>query len=228
MWSQLMHEQIRVAVIDDHPLFRDGVIHTLRSAPDIEVVAEGATAQDAVEIGRRYTPHVMLLDISMPGCGLEAAREIQRACPNVKAVMLTASENENHVRTALQCGVNGYIVKGCSGPELLQIIRVVQNCESYITPALAARLLTQRKKPDPDTGTPITAASLTHRENQVLQLLSQGLMNKEIAYKLKLTEKTVKHYMTELMQKLNVRNRVEAVLISRKRADANSVAGVQF
>jgi two-component system, NarL family, nitrate/nitrite response regulator NarL len=221
MWSQLMHEQIRVAVIDDHPLFRDGVIHTLRSAPDIEVVAEGATAQDAVEIGRRYTPNVMLLDISMPGCGLEAAREIQRACPNVKAVMLTASENENHVRTALQCGVNGYIVKGCSGPELLQIIRVVQNCESYITPALAARLLTQRKN------TPVTA-SLTHRENQVLQLLSRGLMNKEIAYKLNLTEKTVKHYMTELMQKLNARNRVEAVLISRKRADANSVADVQF
>ena len=224
-----MHERIRVAVIDDHPLFRDGVIHTLRSAPDIEVVAEGATAQDAVEIGRCHAPHIMLLDISMPGCGLEAAREIQRECPNVKAVMLTASENENHVRTALQHGVNGYIVKGCSGPELLRIIRVVQNCESYITPALAARLLTQRKKPDSDTGTPVTAASLTHRENQVLQLLSQGLMNKEIAYKLKLTEKTVKHYMTELMQKLNARNRVEAVLISRKRADGrNSVADVQF
>jgi two-component system nitrate/nitrite response regulator NarL len=222
-----MDEQIRVAVIDDHPLFRDGVIHTLRSAPDIEVVAEGATAQDAVEIGRRHAPHIMLLDISMPGCGLEAAREIQRACPNVKAVMLTASENESHVRTALQHGVNGYIVKGCSGPELLRIIRVVQNCESYITPALAARLLTQRK-PDSDTGTPVTAASLTHRENQVLQLLSQGLMNKEIAYKLKLTEKTVKHYMTELMQKLNARNRVEAVLISRKRADANSIADAQF
>ena len=216
-----MHEHIRVAVIDDHPLFRDGVIHTLRSAPDIEVVAEGATAQDAVEIGRYNAPHIMLLDISMPGCGLEAAREIQRACPNVKAVMLTASENESHVQLALQHGVKGYIVKGCSGPELLRIIRAVQNCEPYITPALAARLLTQRKKPDPDIGTPVTAASLTHRENQVLQLLSHGLMNKEIAYKLKLTEKTVKHYMTELMQKLNARNRVEAVLISRKRADAN-------
>ncbi len=224
-----MHERIRIAVIDDHPLFRDGVIHTLRSAPDIEVVAEGATAQDAVEIGRCHTPHIMLLDISMPGCGLEAAREIRRECPNVKAVMLTASENENHVQLALQCGVNGYIVKGCSGPELLRIVRAVQNCESYITPSLAARLLTQRKKPVSDANAPLTAACLTHRENQVLQLLSQGLMNKEIAYKLKLTEKTVKHYMTELMQKLNVRNRVEAVLISRKRADVqNPAADIQF
>src|SRR3954453_16468093 len=135
MWSQLMDKRIRIAVIDDHPLFRDGVIHTLRSAPDIEVVAEGATGQEAVDIGRRYAPHIMLLDTSMPGCRLEAAREIQRACPNVKAVMLTASENENQVRTALQHGVLGYIVKGCSGPELLRIIRAVQNCESYITPA---------------------------------------------------------------------------------------------
>ena len=223
-----MHERIRIAVIDDHPLFRDGVVHTLRSAPDIEVVAEGATAQDAVEIGRCHTPHIMLLDISMPGCGLAAAREIQRECPNVKTVMLTVSENENHVQLALQTGVNAYIVKGCSGPELLQIVRGVQNCESYITPALAARLLTQRKKPAPDTGTALTAACLTHRENQVLQLLSQGLMNKEIAYKLKLTEKTVKHYMTELMQKLNVRNRVEAVLISRRRIDGeNPVADIR-
>jgi two-component system nitrate/nitrite response regulator NarL len=224
-----MHECIRVAVIDDHPLFRDGVVHTLRSAPDIEVVAEGATAQDAMEIGRRHTPHIMLLDISMPGCGLEAAREIRRECPNVKAVMLTASENENHVQMALQYGVNGYVVKGCSGPELLRIVRTVQNCESYITPALAARLLTQRKKPASDASTPVIAASLTHREDQVLQLLSQGLMNKEIAYKLQLTEKTVKHYMTALMQKLNARNRVEAVLISRKRADGqNSLANVEF
>ena len=147
-----MHDCIRIAVIDDHPMFRDGVVHTLRSAPDIDVVAEGATAQDAVQIGKCNTPHMILLDISMPGGGLEAVREIRRDCPSVKIVMLTASENENHVQSALQNGVNGYIVKGCSGPELLQIIRGVQNCESYITPALAARLLTQRKQPDADTG----------------------------------------------------------------------------
>src|SRR4051812_35092899 len=125
MWSQLMHDRTRIAVIDDHPLFRDGVIHTLRTAPDIEVVAEGATAQDALEIGRCHAPHIMLLDISMPGCGLEAARELRQTCPKVKAVMLTASENEHHVQTALRYGVNGYIVKGCSGPELLRIIRTV-------------------------------------------------------------------------------------------------------
>jgi two-component system, NarL family, nitrate/nitrite response regulator NarL len=138
-------------------------------------------------------------------------------------VMLTVSEHPNHVSAALQTGVSAYVVKGCSGSELLQVVRGVQNCESYITPALAARLLAQPKLPRADVGLQATL-SLTQRENQVLQLLSEGLMNKEIAHKLRLTEKTVKHYMTELMQKLNVRNRVEAVLIARKRTDAAGTA----
>ena len=216
-----MPERIRVAVVDDHPLFRAGVVFTVRSAPDMEIVAEGATAQEAVQIGRYHAPDIMLLDVSMPGGGIEAASEIHRLCPMVKAVMLTVSENPSHVSAALQSGVSAYIVKGCSGAELLQIVRGVQNCKSYITPALAARLLAQPKQPRVDTGLQATLA-LTQRENQVLQLLSEGLMNKEIAYKLRLTEKTVKHYMTELMQKLNVRNRVEAVLIARKRIDAKA------
>ena len=116
----------------------------------------------------------MLLDISMPGCGLKAAREIQQESPNVKAVMLTASENENHVQTALQHGVNGYVVKGCSGPELLRIVRAVQKCEFYITPALAARLLTQRKKPNSDTGTPDTAARAHTRETRYCNCFRKG------------------------------------------------------
>src|SRR5215470_2507425 len=213
-----MPERIRIAVVDDHPLFRAGVVFTLQSAPDMEVVAEGATAQEAVEIGRRHGPDVMLLDVSMPGGGIEAASEIRLHCPMVKAVMLTVSEDPSHVSAALQNGVSAYVIKGCSGPELLQIVRGVQNCESYIPPRLAARLLTQPKQPYAEGKTQATL-SLTQRENQVLQLLSEGLMNKEIAHKLRLTEKTVKHYMTELMQKLNVRNRVEAVLITRRHAD---------
>jgi two-component system nitrate/nitrite response regulator NarL len=224
-----MHDRIRVAVIDDHPLFREGVVHTLRSASDMEVVGEGATAQDAIRMATSQMPDIMLLDVSMPGGGIEAAREIRRNFAAVKTVMLTVSENEHDVAAAMRIGVNGYILKGSSGPELLQILRAVQNGESYITPALGARLLAQSKQPVIETYRHPDVAALTHRENQVLQLLSQGLKNKEIACDLKLTEKTVKHYMTELMQKLKVRNRVEAVLIARKRRDETGpILGARF
>jgi two-component system nitrate/nitrite response regulator NarL len=210
-----MSDRMRIAVVDDHPLYRDGVMLTLRSAPDIDIVAEGATALDAVRIGKSHVPDIILLDVTLQGSGIEAAAQIKHACPSIKVVMLTASEDAAHVSAALQAGACGYILKGCSGPELLRILRAIQNSESYITPALATRLLAQPKLP-------ITAPpDLSLRENQVLELLSEGLMNKEIAIKLRLTEKTVKHYMTVLMQKLHVRNRVEAVLVAR-----NTIAGV--
>jgi DNA-binding NarL/FixJ family response regulator len=206
-----MPDRIRVAVVDDHPLYRDGVVMTLRGAPDMHMVAEGATALDAVQIGKSHAPDVMLLDVNMPGSGIDAAVAIRQDCASVKLVMLTNSEEATHVAAALQCGASGYVLKGCSGSELLQIVRAIRNSESYITPALATRLLSQPKP------LPVSAPDLSLRETQVLQLLSQGLMNKEIASRLQLTEKTVKHYMTVLMQKLQVRNRVEAVLAARNR-----------
>jgi two-component system nitrate/nitrite response regulator NarL len=207
-----MSDRIRVAVVDDHPLYRIGVVQTLQSAPDIDVVAEGASAKDAVRIAATESLDVMLLDVSMHGSGIEAAREIRAAGSTVKLIMLTASEDASHVTSALRNGASGYVLKGCGGAELLNIVRAVTNDESYITPSLATRLLAQQLKP----AIPEDEPTLTLRENQVLDLLSQGMMNKEIAHKLKLTEKTVKHYMTILMQKLQVRNRVEAVLAARK------------
>lgn len=211
-----MLERVRVAVVDDHPLFRDGVVHTLSSVPDLDVVAEGATAQDAVQIALTHSPDIMLLDVNMPGGGIEAAQEIRQCCPSVKTALLTVSENANHVSAAMQSGISAYIVKGCSGPELLQIIRVILKSEAYVTPSLAARVLAQPKETPADFNPVPGTPALSHREIQVLELASEGLMNKEIAHRLSLTEKTVKYYMTELMQKLKVRNRVEAVLLARR------------
>jgi DNA-binding NarL/FixJ family response regulator len=203
-------EVIRIAVIDPHPLYRDGVVQALQRAPDVDVVAEGASANDAVRIGNRDVPDMMLLDVNMGGAGIDAVLTLRQDCPSVKLIMLTASEDPDHVAAALRCGASGYVLKGCDGSELLQIVRTVRNGETYITPTLAMQLLAQAKPP------PIKLPDLSFRENQVLQLLSQGLMNKEIAVELRLTEKTVKHYMTCLMQKLQVRNRVEAVLAARR------------
>jgi DNA-binding NarL/FixJ family response regulator len=214
-----MRNHIRVAVIDDHPLFRDGVVHTLQSTADMVVVGQGATAQDAIRIGTSLLPDIMLMDVNMPGSGIDAAREIRCCCPSVKTVMLTVSESEDDVAAAMQIGVSGYILKGSSGAELVQILRSIQKLELYVTPALAARLLGRKRQQAIEIRNLPEDPSLTYREGQVLQLLSQGMTNKEIANGLKLTEKTVKHYMTELMQKLQVRNRVEAVLIARRRND---------
>ncbi len=115
---------IRVAVVDDHPMFREGVAHLLNGVDGIEVVAEGATAADAVRIAQERAPNVMLLDIRIAGGGIEAAHNVARARPDTQVIMLTASEDEEHVASALRAGVRGYILKGSNGSEL---VRVVQN-----------------------------------------------------------------------------------------------------
>jgi len=205
-----MTELIRVAIIDDHPLFRAGVVTVLMGEEGIEVVREGATAADALRIAQEVLPDVMLLDIGVPGGGVEAAASIARACPDVRTVMLTASENEQHVMSALQAGARGYILKGSSGQEVVEAVRAIAKGDSYMAPNLAARLLINRGK-QVETVKDSTR-SLNSREEEVFAFVVRGRSNKEIARALNCTERTVKHHMTKIMQKLNVRNRVEAVL----------------
>jgi DNA-binding NarL/FixJ family response regulator len=213
-----MTDPIRVAVIDDHPLFREGVAHTIRSSGMLQVVAEGASAEDALRVVMDEMPDIVLLDVSMPGGGIEAARAIAKACPVVKIVMLTVSESEEHVAEALDAGALGYMLKGASGAELISTMCAVSRGESYVTPGLAARLLTISRRKSQASLSDSDLTELTRREDQILDHVAQGLTNKEIARSLNISEKTVKHYMTNIMQKLQVRNRVEAVLALQKRA----------
>jgi two-component system, NarL family, nitrate/nitrite response regulator NarL len=212
-----MVEPIRVAVIDDHPLFREGVAHTIQRSGILQVIAEGATAEDAIRIAKAELPDIVLLDVSMPGGGVEAARAISNACPVVKIIMLTVSESEEHVHEAMEAGVRGYVLKGTSGLELVNTLRAVARGEYYVTPRLAARILALSRRPQK---TPVPEGAfpdLTKREEQILDRVARGLTNKEIAKALQISEKTVKHYMTNIMQKLQVRNRVEAALVFRKK-----------
>lgn len=213
-----MAELIRMAVVDDHPLLRLGVEHIFRQEPDFELVGSGSSGDDAIRIAREHAPDLMLLDVSMPGGGLEAALAIREACPDIKIVFLTVSEREEDVSAALDAGARGYILKGIGGPDLVRTVRQIAAGETFITPEFAVRLLATSggRLPKSPTGDAQPAQKLNTREEQVLRELSLGLTNKEIARKLNLTEKTIKHYMTGLMQKLNVRNRVEAVLASRR------------
>jgi DNA-binding NarL/FixJ family response regulator len=204
-------DSIRIAVIDDHPMFREGTVGVLTGTDGIEVVGEGSTASDALKIARERIPDVVLLDLRLPGCGVEAVASIARTCPNVRTIILTASEDEQDVASALQAGARGYMLKGSSGDEVVETVRAVVRGESYVAPSLAARLLVNRGKRIEVT-TDDDRRDLSSREEEIFALVAQGRSNKEVARSLNCTERTVKHHMTNIMQKLNVRNRVEVAL----------------
>jgi len=203
---------VRVGVIDDHPLFRAGAIQVLSIANGIEVVGEGATAADALRIARELSPDIILLDLHLPGGGVEAAGRITSGHPNVQIIVLTASESEQDVTSALQAGARGYILKGSSALDLVKTIQTVAQGNSYVAPSLAAQLLIKSSqiKEVPKEN----SHDLTTREEEIFELVSRGMSNKEIALRLQCTERTIKHHMTNIMQKLNVRNRVQAALKS--------------
>lgn len=209
---------VRLVVVDDHPLYRSGVIATLRDYEDIEIVGQGASAAEAIELMRTGRPDVALLDISMPGNGVAAVAAIMAEHPDARVVMLTVSEDDDDVMNALKNGAAGYALKGIGGDDLIAIIRDIHAGESYVAPKLAGRLLKQNRAYR-DAAPDDAVELLSPREREVLDLLSDGLSNKAIGLRLGLQEKTVKHHMTQIMQKLRVRNRVEAAVLARLRRE---------
>jgi DNA-binding NarL/FixJ family response regulator len=207
---------IRIVIVDDHPLFREGVAATLRAEEGLEVAGEGGSADDALHLATTLLPDLLLLDLNLPGGGMHAARGVAAACPVTKIVMLTFSEEEADVLSSLKAGARGYILKGVSGRELRRIVRSVHAGEVYITPSLAAGVLVEMAAPGRTAHHPLS--DLTPRERQILEGVASGRSNKEIGRDLDLTEKTVKHYMTNILQKLQVRNRVEAALLAQREA----------
>lgn len=211
----------RIVLIDDHPLFREGVAYTLQSEPTFEVVGQGASLDEAVQLVADLTPDILLLDINIPGGGIHAAETIAASHPTVKIIMLTASSDDDDLVKALKAGARSYILKGVAARELISIVRAVQAGESYITPSLAANLLYEMaagQRPARAAAGPLD--ELTKREREILENIAVGLSNKEIGLRLHVSEKTVKHYVTSVLQKLHVRNRVEAALIVQKSQQA--------
>ncbi|MDX8540521.1 MULTISPECIES: response regulator transcription factor [Mesorhizobium] len=214
-----MTASIRIAIVDDHPLFREGVARSLGEIGGFAVVGEGASADDAERLVQTTAPDILLLDISMPGGGLNAAARILSGHPGQKIVMLTVSETNADVAQALNTGVRGYVLKGVGSKTLAEILGEVAAGQSYVSPTLSARLLSDllqpaSRKPDP-------LSQLTGREAEILRLVAEGLSNKEVAARLSLQEKTVKHHMTRVLAKLNVRNRTEAALLMHEAKEKN-------
>jgi two-component system nitrate/nitrite response regulator NarL len=215
---------VKIAVVDDHPLFREGVTRSLGEIEGLEMVGEGGSREDAIRIVREICPDVMLMDISMPGNGLDAIAEALHICPELKIVMLTVSEASDDIAKAIKLGAKGYVLKGVGSRGLAEVVKTVASGESYVSPALSAKLIAGLSAPAEKVEKQDLLAELTEREQEVLTLVASGLSNKRVARELDLHEKTVKHHMTRILAKLKVSNRTEAALTLRDAADQRSAA----
>lgn len=220
-------DKINLVIVDDHPLFREGVVAILGTEPDIEIVGQGDTAEDAIRLVQDLLPDMLILDINIPGDGLRAAQTIANSYPVIKIIMLTGSPDEDNVLTALKAGAQAYVLKGVSARELINILRTVQSGESYVTPTLAANLLMElTTSATKEETSPDGLDKLKEREREILELIAQGKSNKEIGLQLHLTEKTIKHYVTNILHKLQVQSRVQAALLAQQKGkfkDNNTV-----
>ena len=210
-----MGGDIRVVLADDHPIYREGVARTLADAGGIEVVGQAADGEAAVALVAQLRPDLVLLDISMPkGGGLPALARISQMDGPPRVAMLTASEEDDDLMQALRLGALGYVLKGVGAGELVAVVRGLAEGQSYVSPGLAGRLLLGMRSRGAAPANPLE--DLTRREEDILRLVAQGLSNREVGQTLELQEKTVKHYMTAILQKLHVRNRVEAAMLARE------------
>ena len=211
-----MSKPIRIVVVDSHPIFRQGVIRTIARSDGMALVGEGTTAADARRLATDKQPDIVILDIAIRD-SLEAVGEL--AALGVKCLILTALDDVLSVSNALAAGANGYILKGVSGLELIGALKAVHGGQPYVTAELAVRLLigVKGKSLVPKRDAKVQAA-LTYREQQVLEHITKGYTNQEIAERLGLTIGTIKYYLSQLFKKLHVRNRVQAVLAAKNQS----------
>jgi NarL family two-component system response regulator LiaR len=205
---------IRILVADDHPVVRDGLLAMLGTQADFEIVGEASTGRELVERTLNLRPDVILTDLEMPEVdGVAAIRQLRASIPDLQVIVLTAFDTDERIVGALQAGAKGYLLKGAPRNDIFNAIRVVSEGGSLLHPVVASKLLQHMShafdKPEGE--------SLTEREMDVLKLLAQGKVNKEIAIALTITERTVKFHVSAIMGKLGAGNRTEAVAIAAQR-----------
>ncbi|MBS1251785.1 MAG: Oxygen regulatory protein NreC [Anaerolineales bacterium] len=204
-----MTDRIRLIVVDDHTIVREGLISLIEDEPDLAAVGQGGTGRDAVTLARQHRPDIALLDIAMPDMnGLEATREIAAEFPELDVLILTVHEEEAFFFEALRAGAAGYALKGSGSDELLGAIRAVHEGGVYLPPALAGRLVQDYVN---SQATPAPDDSLTPREQEVATLIARGLTNRDIAEERTLSINTVKTHRRHIYRKLDLHNRAELV-----------------
>lgn len=212
-------QAVRLMVVDDHTLFRRGLVALLAADPGVLVIGEAGDAAEAVRQARAQRPDVILLDNHLPGVtGIQALAELREAAPVAKILLLTVSEDEHDLQAALRGGAHGYLLKTIEGDMLLDAIRRVMRGEPVVSPELTAKLIAALQAsggPEPDAHLPPDAASqLSPREQEVLQQIARGASNKEIARSLQIAETTVKIHVQHILRKLGVSSRVQAAVVA--------------
>jgi two-component system NarL family response regulator len=208
-------DTLRVMVVDDHALFRRGLEMVLSQEPDIELVGEASDGAEAIQRATELMPDVVLMDVRMPRrSGIEAAGEIKDLLPHVKILMLTISDEEADLYDAIKAGASGYLLKEIPIEEVADAIRSVWQGQSRISPSMASKLLTEFAAISKATNErpQMPAPRLTDREMEVLKLVAQGLNNRDIAKELFISENTVKNHIRNILEKLHLHSRMEAVV----------------
>ena len=217
--SSLHAEPIRTMIVDDHALFRRGLEMVLDEEPDIELVGQASDGTEAVEKAAESVPDVVLMDIRMPRSnGIEACRAMKEAAPSAKIVILTISDEEEDLFEAIRAGASGYLLKDIPLDEVADTVRAVYGGQSLINPSMAGKLLTEfatlarRDQDEPPQQVP--APKLTDREMQVLKLVARGMNNRDIAKELFISDNTVKNHVRNILEKLQIHSRMEAVMVA--------------
>lgn len=199
--------RIRVLCADDHPIVREGIRAILDANADIQVIATAANGEEAVALFREHRPDVILMDLRMPGmAGLNAIEQIRAECSDARIIVLTTYEGDEDIFRAIHAGAATYVLKDALADSIAPLVRAVHAGERPIPPAIAARLAEHISKP-----------ALTQRENEVLEQVGKGRRNKEIAWELGITEETVQVHVKNILAKLGVHDRTEAVMVALQR-----------
>jgi two-component system, NarL family, nitrate/nitrite response regulator NarL len=205
--------RIRVGIIDGQPLYREGIALNLSADDDMEIAGSGATADDAIRIAAECRPDIIVMDMRISGGGLKVIETIRGLGLMTKILALSASGDSSLVDATMRAGAGGYMLKQATGKELMQAVKLVHAGQRYLTPSLAYDLFARveaLRQSESSRRDPV--AVLTPRERDVLTILAEGRSNKEIGNRLDLSEKTIKHHVANILQKLRARNRVEVVL----------------
>jgi DNA-binding NarL/FixJ family response regulator len=209
-------DTIHVLVVDDHPMFRNGLSVLLNSLANIEWLGDASTGEEAVALALRLQPDVILMDIQLPGInGIDAARQILRDSPHIGILVLTMYEDDDLVFAAMQAGARGYLLKGADQEEIVRAIQAVGQGEAIFSPAIARRLMSYFSMPRTSTPLPEIFPELTEREREILDLIASGCNNSEIANKLVLSSKTVRNHVSNILHKLQVADRAQAIIRAR-------------
>jgi DNA-binding NarL/FixJ family response regulator len=217
--ASLRAEPIRAMIVDDHALFRRGLEMVLEEEQDIELVGQASDGAEAVEKAAESLPDVVLMDIRMPrSSGIEACRTMKEAAPSAKIVILTISDEEEDLFEAIRAGASGYLLKDIPLDEVADAVRAVHGGQSLINPSMAGKLLTEfatlARRDDSERAQEVPAPRLTEREMQVLKLMARGMNNRDIAKELFISENTVKNHVRNILEKLQIHSRMEAVMIA--------------